>query len=85
MEYRGLPVMAVGDIVAAHVTEPTDEHPDFEPPRLPPGVEQIQEQIEGLRLFVCGLARVLSCNSDNQPHTCRHSSCKSGIVKEHSI
>lgn len=62
VEYRGLPVMAVGDIVAAHVTEPTEEHPGFEPPRLPSGADQIQEQIEGLRLFVCGRLPVRPCS-----------------------
>lgn len=73
VEYRGLPVMAVGDIVAAHVTEPTDEHPDFEPPRLPPVVEQMQEQIEGLRLFVYGPTRMPFCGPANQTHTHKHS------------
>ena len=56
--YRGLPVVAVGDILAAHVTEPTEEHPDYEPPELTPVALQMQEQIEGLRLFVCGPLRV---------------------------
>ncbi|KAK9827965.1 hypothetical protein WJX81_002585 [Elliptochloris bilobata] len=53
VEYRGLPVVAISDIVAAHVTEPTEEHPDFEPPELPPGAGQMQDHISGLCLFVC--------------------------------
>ena len=83
MEYRGLPVMAVGDMVAAHVTEPTEEHPDFEPPRLPPGAERIQEQIEGLRLFVCGPSPRPSYQGhvlDGCPQRARLASIKSGIT-----
>lgn len=53
VEYRGLPVRAVSDVVAAHVSEPTEEHPEFQPPPLPPGAEELQSGVDGLCLFVC--------------------------------
>ncbi len=55
VEYRGLPVVAVADVVAAHVTEPTEDDLAFQPPPLPPGAEQLAAAVEGLCLFVCAL------------------------------